>query len=219
MFSMNRLVPRASAAALTVLAGSILVGCAHVKQEDMDASMARLESQLRQEMSAGDAALGNRIDEMDGRVSDLEVRTDRLESELDRLSQEFDATVERLANAVRFNAPIHFGFDEAELSGPQMQMLDRFASVVNQYYPDYVITVEGFTDAVGTPEYNQDLGMRRANSVKTYLTSQGGLDAARVRAVSYGESGARLVAPQAHGPGEDGVENRRVSMVVEYVSQ
>jgi peptidoglycan-associated lipoprotein len=217
MFSIKRLLAPAPAGAILSLTMLGLVGCAHVNQEDMDASMARMESQLRQEMLAGDADLSARVDGLEDRVGDLEAQTDRLESELAQLSQEFDATVTRLAASLRFAAPVQFGFDDATLTTEHRQMLDRFAAVVRENYPGYMVTVEGFTDAVGTPEYNMALGLRRAHAVRTYLTEQGGLSADRVRAVSYGEAANRMVAPSNHGPGEAGMANRRVALVVEHV--
>ena len=216
MFSIKRLLAPAPAGAILSLTMLGLVGCAHVNQEDMDASMARMEAQLRQEMLAGDADLSTRVDDLEGRVGDLEAQTDRLESELAQLSQEFDATVTRLAASLRFAAPVQFAFDDATLTTGHRQMLDRFAAVVRENYPGYMVTVEGFTDAVGTPEYNMALGLRRAHAVRTYLTEQGGLSPDRVRAVSFGEDSERLVTPGEHGPGESGVANRRVALVIDY---
>ena len=58
------------------------------------------------------------------------------------------------------------------------------------------------------------MGQQRANAVLQYLIDTGGLDASKVKAVSYGESLNRLVVPGAWG--ENGMANRRVALVVEY---
>ena len=219
MFLSKRDKERPFRLAFTLLPLAVLAsGCAHVKRDEMNASLAELRANLRQEMSAGDEALADSLDQTRDRVDGLEIRMDNLEDELALLAEEFDATVERLTDAVRFNAPVHFGFDEAELTADQTMILDRFAGVVREYYPGYLITVEGFADPVGDPEYNLSLGLERAESVKSYLTTQGGLDSSRVRTVSYGEATDRLVSPQEHGPGFSGRENRRVSLVVEQVA-
>ena len=78
------------------------------------------------------------------------------------------------------------------------------------------MTVEGFTDQAGSAEYNRLLGQRRAEAVRHYLVTTGGLQATNVRAVSYGEAVNRQVAPGATGPGAAGMENRRVALVVDY---
>jgi peptidoglycan-associated lipoprotein len=112
--------------------------------------------------------------------------------------------------------PVHFEFASAELREADRPVLDRFASVVREYYPDAVITVEGFTDPAGSAAYNRRLGKQRADAVRTYLASNGQLPSTQLKAVSFGETKERQVAPGAKGPGEKGLENRRVALVVDY---
>ncbi len=198
-----------------VLLSAMLAGCATVSPDQMDTRLATLRDQLRAEISETD----RKVTDLEGRVGTLENRTTTLERELDRLAREFSATVERLESALRFNVPVHFAFDEAELTHTTREILDRFARVIRGHHPAYLITVEGFTDPAGTAAYNLRLGQRRADAVRDYLTTEGGLPADRVRAVSYGEARNRLVAPQRQGPGEEGWENRRVSLVVDYAGR
>ena len=49
------------------------------------------------------------------------------------------------------------------------------------------MTVEGHTDNVGSPEYNQGLSERRAYSVRDYLVEQG-VAPSRVTAIGFGET-------------------------------
>jgi len=65
--------------------------------------------------------------------------------------------------------------------------LDQFAHELAGTHFD-AITVEGHTDRLGSQAYNQKLSMRRAEAVKSYLVSAGGVDAGRVSAVGKGES-------------------------------
>jgi peptidoglycan-associated lipoprotein len=194
-----------------VVVGAVLAGCSRVKPEELDARLA----EIRTEMEQGDQRVSGEVATLEGRVDDLDSRLSSLEDQLNQLAQEFDATVERLETALRFDMPVYFGFDEDELTDTHYEVLGRFAGVIREYYPDCLITVEGFTDAVGTPEYNQALGQRRADAVKAYLVGQGGLLQDQVRAVSYGEAQNRQVS-SAHGPGQDGWENRRVALVVDH---
>ncbi|MCJ7630232.1 MAG: OmpA family protein, partial [Longimicrobiales bacterium] len=88
--------------------------------------------------------------------------------------------------------------------------------VVAKYYPSSLVTVEGFTDPVGSPEYNLVLGKRRADAVRDYLVNHTGLNPDQVRAVSYGEAANRLVSDNGRGPGQEGWENRRVALVIDH---
>ena len=67
----------------------------------------------------------------------------------------------------------------------------------------------GHTDSVGSEAYNQKLSLARAESVKTYMVSQG-LPAAKVRVEGKGES-----SPIAPNDTEEGrAKNRRVEITV-----
>jgi peptidoglycan-associated lipoprotein len=200
-----------------ILLGAVAIlstpACARVKPEEMQAALA----DLRVEMNQGDEANAQRVNQLNSRVDGLESRMSSLEQELRTMGEEFDATVERMESAIRFNTPIYFGFDDAAVQSQYRPLLERFASVVNQYYPDATITVEGFTDRSGSEAYNLRLGQRRADAVKDYLAGQG-LSAERLKAVSYGKNTQRLVTPGATGPGQSGWENRRVVLVIDHAA-
>jgi peptidoglycan-associated lipoprotein len=202
-------------AGVLVVTAAVVAGCARVKPEELDARLADLSAGLRTEMQQGDQRVSGEVATLGGRVDGLESRLDALESRLNQLAQEFNATVQRLETAIRFDMPVYFDFDSADLTDAHRQILDRFAGVIREYYPAAHITAEGFTDAVGTPEYNEALGLRRANAVKGFLVQQGGLGADQVRSVSYGEAQNRQVS-SAHGPGSTGWENRRVALVIDH---
>jgi len=194
-----------------------LSSCSLVKRQELDDRLAgmraEMEAERRAEIAQGDQAVST---ELNGRIDALDGRMDELERALQTLSQDFNARVEELEDALRFDAPIYFGFDAADVVPEYAAFLDRFARIVGEYYPGSLVTVEGFTDPVGTAEYNLALGKRRAEAVKTYLVERGGLNPDRVRTVSYGEATDRLVAASAHGPGSEGWENRRVALVIDH---
>lgn len=195
-----------------LLASGALAGCATVKQDQFDAEMA----QVRQEMREGNAAVEQRLGaRIDGAEQRLEARIAAVETGLRTLQQEFDATVERLETALRFNAPIHFAFDDDRVRPEDEAVLRRFASVVQAHYGEAIITVEGFTDSSGSADYNLRLGQRRAESVKRFLAAEG-LAESQLRAVSFGEDRNRQIVPGAAGPGNEGWQNRRVAMVIDF---
>ncbi|MBW3535514.1 MAG: OmpA family protein [Gemmatimonadetes bacterium] len=187
-----------------------LVGaCAHVGEDEFRSTIAEVRQEMRQGDEAVEARLGARVDA-------VEARLDALQRDIAALEEEFDVTVERLETALRVTPPVHFGFDEAELTSPALPVLDRFAELVRRHGAETLVTVEGFTDPAGSEEYNYRLGLRRANAVRDYLVDSSGLDGAGIRTLSYGESPPRQVRPDASGPGTAGWENRRVTLVVDY---
>jgi peptidoglycan-associated lipoprotein len=199
---------------LGVLALAFVVSGCGVKRGQLDSDLNALRGEMRQGDEEVAARLGGQVDGMTGRVGNLEDRMQAFESALQSLRSEFDARIVQIEAAIRFDAPVHFGYDSADLREEDQPLLDRFASVVNQYYPSATVTVEGFTDPAGNADYNKWLGEERAKAVRQYLTETGGLDDTRVRAVSYGEASDRQIVPGAWG--ENGLANRRVALVIDY---
>jgi peptidoglycan-associated lipoprotein len=180
---------------------------ARVRQE-----MQTADQQQTQRMNDGLNAVGTRVDGLGTRLDAVERDVQRLSTEL----ADLNVKVTRLNGLIAFHVPVHFDFDKADLRDADQAVLRRFAAVVNEFYPNALITAEGYTDPAGSPTYNQRLGKKRADSVREYLVSQGGMQSQRVRTVSYGESSNRLIE-KAAGPGNAGLPNRRVVLVFDYV--
>jgi len=82
-------------------------------------------------------------------------------------------------------------------------------STIIAFYPSLHINVEGYTDSVGTPEFNQKLSENRADAVMNFLV-QNGVPQGNVTAKGYGET--NFVAPNDTAAGR--AQNRRVDLVV-----
>ena len=88
---------------------------------------------------------------------------------------------------VQFSADSLFSFDKAAIRPDGRAALDAFvrdlqgASFSN-------ISVEGNTDRIGSDAYNQKLSQARADAVKTYLVSSGGIDARKISSKGRGET-------------------------------
>ena len=187
------------------------VGCAaKVNQDVFDETIAGLRGDLE--------SLDGRVADNSDRIATNEETIAALRGDLEQLAAEFgemQASITEIEDGLRFAMPVHFEFDRADVRPSDRPLLDRFARVAERYYPAAVITVEGFADPAGTVAYNLDLSERRAQNVADYLTTTGGLDPAGVKVAAYGESEDRQVVPGAQGPGLEGIENRRVTFVIE----
>lgn len=195
------------------LALTMVMSACGVSRSDHDADISGLRSEMQSEMARRDtiavaglaAAIAINI-EQERRLANLEAGMAALDARM--------IEVEELAiNAVRYNAPVHFAWDSYEVTDGNRPALDLFAAVVNRFYTDALITVEGFADPAGDPDYNKWLGQQRAETVMQYLVAAG-VDAGQLRAVSYGDAGNRQVEPGAWG--DNGMANRRVAFVVDY---
>ena len=89
-------------------------------------------------------------------------------------------------------------------------ILNEIVKIMNEN-PTYYLEINGHTDNVGNPEFNQTLSERRAISVKNYLVSKG-VSADRLTAQGFGDT--RTVATNATAAGR--AQNRRVEFVVKF---
>lgn len=87
---------------------------------------------------------------------------------------------------------IYFEFNDAKFKAdPQIDnSIAEFKAWLDKY-PGMMISVKGYTDIVGTAEFNQDLGLKRAEAVGKYLETLG-IPATKVIAESMGESMAAV---------------------------
>ena len=107
---------------------------------------------------------------------------------------------------VRLTSDVLFDYNSAELRPESRSTLSDLAGNFRRYTNE-LIDVEGHTDATGTPDYNQSLSERRADSVKGFLIDQGVL-ANHIDAVGYGAT-----RPRAENDSPEGRQmNRRVEI-------
>jgi outer membrane protein OmpA-like peptidoglycan-associated protein len=101
-----------------------------------------------------------------------------------------------------------FDFNKFALKPEARERLARISGIVLAY-PDLKLAIEGYTDSIGTDDYNQTLSEKRAQTVQGYLVSSG-VAPDHVTAAGFGK--ANPVADNTTAAGRK--LNRRVEMVV-----
>jgi outer membrane protein OmpA-like peptidoglycan-associated protein len=101
-----------------------------------------------------------------------------------------------------------FDTGKASLKAGATSNLNRLVAFLNEY-SDRTVLIEGYTDSVGSEDYNQGLSERRADSVKSYLAGQG-IGSIRLSAAGKGESDP--VASNDSAAGRQ--QNRRVEVII-----
>jgi len=106
-----------------------------------------------------------------------------------------------------FTLQLQFAFDSAKLTAGDMAQLDKLVPVLNNAQTGFIGgVIEGHTDSIGSEAYNMGLSKRRAESVASYLASQGVNLGNRFATEAFGEA-----KPIASNDTEAGrAENRRV---------
>ncbi len=101
-----------------------------------------------------------------------------------------------------------FDFDKASLKSGGQRAADNLARFLKEY-PERKVMIEGYTDNIGSMNYNRNLSEKRASAVRDALINQG-VSSSRIQTRGYGED-----FPVASNDTEAGrQQNRRVEVVI-----
>jgi outer membrane protein OmpA-like peptidoglycan-associated protein len=128
------------------------------------------------------------------------------------LSEELRAEERLRAALTAVPGTVMFEFDESELLPAAKERLDQLAqalNAVNKNGRTQNITVEGYADSKGDPEYNRELSERRATAVRDYLSTQG-YDPSLVQVRAMGQTHPFTTNATVEGR----ANNRRVEIIL-----
>ncbi|MEM1152844.1 MAG: TolC family outer membrane protein [Pseudomonadota bacterium] len=112
-------------------------------------------------------------------------------------------------NMVSVDLDVKFELNSSTIREAFDQEIGKAATVLNEN-PDVLAIVEGHTDTTGTPEYNQWLSERRANSVREVMINGHGVNPNQIAAAGYGQTRPRSSNDTLEGR----QNNRRVELVL-----
>ena len=184
-----------------------LASQAQAAQADADRS--------REAATAAAAALDTQRRQLESQTEQLQQENTRLKSERDDLAGRLTgalsevATISQSARGVVVNLPdILFDTNQATLKQNAQVALGKLSGILS-LFPKINLRIEGHTDSTGSDELNDRLSRDRANSVMTFLQSQG-VAAGRMTAEGYGKRVP--VADNATPAGR--AKNRRVEIIL-----
>jgi len=119
----------------------------------------------------------------------------------------FDKSMKRLVLEVVINESSgNFQFGKTDLPEEAKSQIDQLISKLTQDPKNVFIEIEGHTDNVGPAEFNEKLGLDRAEAVKRYLYEKHQIPLHKINVISYG-----LTKPVADNKTKEGrAQNRRV---------
>lgn len=146
-------------------------------------------------------AIGNAMDKKEEKIRQISAERDVKGMEVDRLRKDL--------LRVSVSSEASFAFDRADIKPEFKPALDKVAAVLRDD-PNVRITIIGFTDSIGSEEYNQRLSERRAKATADYLVSRG-VSASQILSRGLGESEPRASNATAEGR----AQNRRVEIYLQ----
>lgn len=151
-------------------------------EKDETELSATKERAMSADNKAGDAI--NRADAANQAAQQAGQKADQVGHDLGDLK----STVANLDDYKQINqTTVNFKFGSDRLDSDSKQALDQMASSSGNQYKRFFVTVEGFTDNVGSAEYNNALSRRRADAVVQYLVAQHNIPVYRIHVIGMGK--------------------------------
>lgn len=187
------------------------------KRAELAAGARQQAEEQRQHAEAGRAEAVTAAQQADARAKQAQDQVTQMrlerEQELNRMQEALNSVVEthRTPNGMVMVLPdsiFRFNFDSAELNSKNRELLSRIAGIL-LVSKGYGLSVFGYTDDVGTAEYNQQLSVRRAKAVEQYLI-ESGIDSSIINIKGYGKSNPLVPSTTADAR----ARNRRVEIAL-----
>jgi outer membrane protein OmpA-like peptidoglycan-associated protein len=166
---------------------------ARAAREAAEAQTQQAQAQAQQAQSQADAAR-----------QQTEQMRERLKDQLNQVLQ----TRETARGLIVNMSDVLFDFNKYTLKPDAREKLAKVSGILLAY-PGLKMQVEGYTDNIGSDEYNQKLSQERADAVREYLQSNGVPDT-NITAQGFGKT--HPIADNSTNSGR--AQNRRVEMVV-----
>jgi outer membrane protein OmpA-like peptidoglycan-associated protein len=153
-----------------------------------------------QKIAASQAQSNQKIESVASQVEDLQQKQQQTDVKIEQLSQSAQEALKRAQEAgvlakgkVVFEQTfaedrVKFKSDKYDLSADAKVALDEFGTRVKGLTEQYFIEIQGHTDDTGGEAYNEELGQRRADSVRRYLSREHKLPLNRMSTISYGDT-------------------------------
>jgi peptidoglycan-associated lipoprotein len=163
---------------------------ARIGDVEQEAQAAQQAAQEAREAATAAANLAKTVD----------AQTDAIEAARRRLLYEVVMTEEEDG----------FRFDSTDLPDSAKKPIDELVTKLKKEPRNVFITIEGYTDNVGSTTVNESIGLERAKAVERYLYEQHQIPLHKMDVISYGEENP--IAPNNTRAGR--AKNRRVEIKV-----
>jgi outer membrane protein OmpA-like peptidoglycan-associated protein len=152
----------------------------------------------------------NEVDAARNQVATARMAAASSQQEAAEMQRQIDALQAKVTDRgiVLTLGDVLFESGRADLKAGAVGNLSKLVVFLNKY-PERGAAIEGYTDSVGSDDYNQALSQRRADSVRSYLVREG-IESGRLTATGMGKNDP--VADNDSAIGRQ--QNRRVAVII-----
>jgi len=178
------------------------IAMASAREAQQQAEAARQQAIAEQQKLAQQAASAQAAQQ--AAEKDTQAMREKLREQLNAILATRDTARGLIVNL----SDVLFDFDKATLKPETREKLAKISGILLTY-PTLHVKVEGYTDSIGSDDYNMQLSQKRADGVRDYLDTNG-ISPNNITAVGLGKSNP--VASNDTATGRQ--QNRRVELVV-----
>lgn len=179
---------------------------------------------LKKEVARIDQQVGtisSSVESDETRLKEHDSKIASHDEQISNLSRESQEALQRVMSAEKLaqgkllyevtlaDDQVKFDFGKASIKPTTKEVLDNLINQLKTNNQNVYIEIQGHTDSVGPKEYNEKLGLERAEAVRRYF-SEAGIPLHRISVISYGED--RPVTSNHSRSGRQ--QNRRVVIQV-----
>lgn len=155
-----------------------------------------------------DSAIIKRLDAIENTNKEIQNNLKKLEEDLKSLKDK------PVGSSVYASFPnIEFDFDSSVINKESYVILDQIVAILKNNPSWGELKIKGYTDNIGSNEYNMKLSEARASAVEKYLLTKG-VKSSRLDAVGLGAS--QPIAPNELGNNIDNPQGRQKNRRVEF---
>lgn len=174
----------------------LLAGCA--SKGYVDKKMAEMHAQVSTDVSSIKSQTDSNSDE----IKKMQALTRELSGKADMALNKAKGFEDY---QVIWEGSVNFDYDSHELTQIAQDNLDALGQKMADN-PRSILEIAGHTDRTGSAKYNFQLGLRRSESVKTFLADKFGVALYRMFIVSFGKNKPVAMPDEANS----NAKNRRV---------
>lgn len=105
-----------------------------------------------------------------------------------RMAEQFEDQLVAGVSRPSVELEVHFDFDSSQIHTESHDQIEAAAMMLKDHFPSTRFRVAGYTDSVGSEDYNQQLSEERAAAVWQKMVEEHGVPADRLQMVGFGEN-------------------------------
>ena len=168
-------------------------------------------------LSEKNSKISGKTSKIDPRITGIKLNSSQVKKQVNEIAKK-DSNIKLIEsdNKLRVILPsdILFDFDKYEIKSEALQTLRHVADILSKFQNSKTI-LEGHTDSVGDDDYNYNLSVKRANSVRNWFANNANISPANLESVGLGET--QPVAENTLPNGKDNPEGRKKNRRAEIV--